>query len=96
MIHIEIMETGERRRIAHEIWITTNRNGIISTPHRVKALGVGDGETVWSLGGLAGYPEAKIITLSEYEEGLTPPDEDPELTAEEALAIMMGGTYETE
>lgn len=93
---IEIVETGERRKITRPVWITTNRNGVVATPHRVKAQGVGDGERIWSLGELEGYPLARIITLAEYEEGMTPPDEDPELTAEEALAIMMGGSYETE
>ena len=92
MICIEITNTGERRRIGNEVWITVNRNGIVITPHRALARGVGDGEQVWSLGELEGYPEAKLITLAEYEEGLTPPDPDPELTAEEALEIMMGGT----
>lgn len=95
-ICIEIIETGERRRIDRPIWITVNRNGILSTPHAVKALGVGDGEHIWSLGGLEGYPEAKKITLADYLETLTPPDPDPELTAEEALNIIMGGSYETE
>ena len=96
MIHIEIKETGERKRIEHEIWITTNRNGLLRTPHRVKAIGVGDGEQVWSLGELEGYPEARIITLAEYEEALGVQNADPELTAEEALAIIMGGSYEAE
>ena len=96
MICIEIAETGERLKIEREVWITANRNGIIITPHRVKAKGVGDGKQVWSLGELDGYPEARIITLAEYEETQTPPDEDPELTAEEALAVMLGGSYETE
>ena len=94
MIHIEITGTGERRRIEHEIWITANRNGPLATPHRAKARGIGDGEQVWSLGELEGYPEARIITLAEYLEA--PEDEDPELTAEEALNIIMGGSYETE
>lgn len=95
-ICIEILETRERLCLAEPVWIMTNRNGILRTPYRVKAQGVGDGVRVWSLGGLEGYPEARIITRAEYEETLTPPDEDPELTAEEALAIMMGGNYETE
>ena len=91
-ICILIPDTGERLKLDHPVWITTNRNGIVITPHRALARGVGDGEQVWSLGELEGYPEAKLITLAEYEEGLTPPDPDPELTAEEALEIMMGGT----
>lgn len=89
--YIEIIETGERRAIERPIWLTKNRNGILATPHRVKALGVGDGTTIWSLGSLEGYPEARLITRAEYEESLTPPDPDPELTAEEALDIIMGG-----
>lgn len=96
MICIEISETGECRRIEREVWITTNRNGIVATPHRVKAQGVGDGKSIWSLGGLEGYPGARIITLAEYEESLTEPESDPELTAEQALSIILGGSYETE
>lgn len=95
-ICIEIRETGERRRLDTPVWITTNRNGILRTPHRTKASGVGDGEEIWSLGELEGYPVARIITLAEYEEHLTPPDSDPELTAEEVLDIIMGGSYEAE
>ena len=96
MICLEICETGECRQIEKEVWITANRNGILTTPSRVKALGVGDGESVWSLGGLEGYPEARIITRAEYDERLSPPEEDPELTAEEALDIIMGGSYEAQ
>lgn len=91
-ICIEIVETGERRRIDNPIWITTNRNGLVVTPHRIKAKGVGDGEQIWSLGALAGYPEVKNITLAEYLEAQTPPEEDPELTAQEALEIILGGS----
>ena len=94
MICIEITETGERRRIENEIWITRNRNGVIRTPHRVKALGICDGEITWSLGTLEGYPEAKLITRAEYEERVAG-EEDPELSAEEALDIILGGSYET-
>lgn len=89
-------ESGECRRIEREVWITTNRNGIVTTPHRVKARGVGDGESIWSFGELEGYPRAEIIPLAEYEESLAPPETDPELTAEEALSIILGGSYETE
>lgn len=89
MICIETADTGERIRIGREIWITTNRNGVVATPHRVKAKGVGDGEKIWSLGELEGYPEAKLITLAEYQEAQ--PEEDPELSAEEALNILLGG-----
>lgn len=96
MVHIEIIGTGERRSIDRPIWLTKNRNGILATPHRIKALGVGDGETIWSFGTLEDYPEARLITRAEYEESLTPPDPDPELTAEEALNIILGGSYETE
>lgn len=95
-ICIEIIGTGERLHITAPVWITRNRNGILVTPHRHHALGVGDGTQIWSLGGLADYPEARIITRAEYEEALTPPDPDPELTAEQALQIMMGGSYEAE
>lgn len=74
MICIEIIETGERLRIEKEIWITANRNAPLITPHRRKALGVGDGINVWSLGKLDGFPVARLITLAEYEESLTPAD----------------------
>lgn len=94
MIHIEITEIGERRRIENEVWITVNRNGPLATPHRIKAMGVGDGEHIWSLGELEGYPEARIITLAEYLEAQA--EEDPELTAEETVNIMMGGRYEAQ
>lgn len=95
--YIEIAGSGERRCIEKPLWITTNRNGVLATPHAVKALGIGDGkENIWSLGELKGYPEARLITRAEYEETLTPPESDPELTEAEALAIMMGGSYETE
>ena len=94
-ICIEIIETGERRKLERPIWVTRNRNGILATPHRVKAGGVSDGETVWSLGQLDGFPEAKVITLAEYLEAQTEPDTDPELTAEEALNIILGGSYES-
>lgn len=87
---------GEVRRIESEIWITTNRNGPLATPHRIKARGVGDGEHIWSLGELEGYPEARIITQAEYLEAQAEEDPDPELTPEEALNIIMGGSYETE
>ena len=96
MICIEVKETGERRCIENEIWIAKNRSGIRRTPHRCKALGIGDGETVWSLGKLEGYPQAKLITLAEYLETQASPEEDPELTAEEALRIILGGSNEGE
>lgn len=95
-ICIEIIETGARRRIDSPLWLTCNRNGILITPHRIKARGLGDGEHIWSLGELEGYPEAKIITLAEYLETQAPPEEDPELNAEEALRIILGGDYESE
>lgn len=95
-ICIEIIETGESRRIEQPIWITTNRNGVLVTPHRVKAKGIGDGESIWSLGGLEGCPEAKLITRAEYEESLTLVESDPVLTAMAAMKIMMGGSYETQ
>lgn len=94
-IFVEIAETGERRRIVDPIWVTTNRNGLVTAPHRVKAKGVGDGKEIWSLGQLEGFPGAKLITLAEYGETLTPPESDPELTAEEALNIILGGSYES-
>lgn len=94
MICIEIIETGERLRIGQEIWVTVNRNGPVRTSQRVKARGVSDGDRIWSLGSLDGYPEAKLITLAEYGECLLDPD--PELTDAQALAIMMGGSHETE
>ena len=95
MIYIQT-EGGEVRRIENEVWITVNRNGIVATPHRIKARGIGDGERIWSLGQLEGYPGARIITLAEYLEAQVEEDPDPELTAEEALNIIMGGSYETE
>lgn len=96
MVYIEIIGSGECREIESPLWITRNRNGVLTTRYRAKAQGVGDGTTIWSLGKLEGYPEARIITRAEYEESLTPPDPDPELTAEEALNIILGGCYETE
>lgn len=93
---IEIIGTGERLCIEKPMWITRNRNGILTTPHAVRALGIGDGEQIWSLGSLDGYPEAAIITRAEYEERLTTSDPDPELTAAEALNIILGGSYEIE
>lgn len=95
MICIEVKETGERRCIENEIWITKNRSGIRRTPHRSKALGIGDGETVWSLGKLEGYPEAKLITLAEYLETLGEQGEEEELSAQETLDIILGGSDET-
>ena len=95
MIYIQT-EGGEVRRIENEVWITVNRNGSVATPHRIKARGIGDGERIWSLGQLEGYPGARIITLAEYLEAQVEEDPDPELTAEEALNIIMGGSYETE
>lgn len=95
-ICIEITRSGVCRRIEHPVWVTRNRNGVHATPHRVKAKGVCDGETIWSFGELEGYPEARIITLAEYEQTLGAAETDPELTAEEALNIIMGGSYETE
>lgn len=95
MICIEVKETGERRCIENEIWITKNRSGIRRTPHRCKALGIGDGETVWSLGKLEGYPEAKLITLAEYLETLGEQGEEEELSAQETLDIILGGSDET-
>lgn len=96
MICMEIMGSGERRRIDREIWVRRQSNGMVVACPRPRAQGVCDGENTWSLGELEGYPETKLIPLAEYEEGLTPPDPDPELSAEEALNIIMGGSYETE
>ena len=75
MVCMEITETGAHIRIDREIWITTNRNGIVATPHRIKAKGVGDGEKIWSLGELEGYPQARVITLAEYLETQPAPDD---------------------
>lgn len=91
MICMEIVETGERIMLENPLWLTRNRNGIHATPHRVKALGVGDGEQIWSFGSLEGYPAAKVITLAEYAEYSTPPDPDPELTDGEAFDIIFYG-----
>ena len=85
MICIEIADTGERVRIENEVWITTNRNGPIVTPHRIKAKGVGDGENIWSLGGLEGFPPGRIITLAEYLETRYLLEEDPELADRENI-----------
>lgn len=95
MIYIQT-EGGEVRRIENEVWITVNRNGIVATPHRIKARGVGDGERIWSLGELEGCPGARIITLAEYLEAQVEEDPDPELTPEETVNIMMGGRYEAQ
>lgn len=96
MICIEILETGARRRIDGEIWVRRQSNGTVVRCQRPRAQGVSDGAEIWSLGSLEGYPEAKLIPLAEFEESLAPPDTDPELTAEEALNIILGGSYETE
>ena len=90
-ICIEILETGDRRKIDRPVWVTVNHNGVLSTPHRIKALGVGDGVHIWSLGELEGFPEARIIPLAEYLETQGKVDPDPELSAEETLIILMGG-----
>ena len=90
-ICIEFVETGERRRIEDPVWITGNRNGILRTTHRAKALGVGDGEQVFSFGELEGFPVVKEIALSAWMEHQGEIDPDPELSAEEALYIIMGG-----
>ena len=95
-ICIEIIATGERRRIEGPLWIDRGRNGPFLTPHRIKAKGLGDGEQIWSLGGLEGYPEARLITLTEYLQSLAGEDPDPELTPEEALEIILGGNYEVQ
>lgn len=89
--YIQIIETGERRTIERPVWLTKNRNGILTTPHRVKAMGVGDGENIWSFGSLDGYPEARLITRAEYEESLYGPEAELQLTAQEALEIITGG-----
>jgi hypothetical protein len=96
MIYIEIVESGERLEIENQIWVTTNRNGIVVTPHRIKAAGVGDGTSIWSLGELEGFQPARIITFAEYMETQSLPDEDPKLSAEEALNIILGGNHESE
>lgn len=93
-ICIEILETGERKKIHRPIFITTNRNGMLVTTHWVKAQGVGDGEQIWSLGTLEGYPRAKKITLAEYLEVKGAEEVDPVATAQEALDILLGGNYE--
>ena len=92
MICVEILESGERRRIEREIWVHRQSNGMVVACPRPKAQGVCDGENTWSLGQLEGYPEARCIPLAEYLEAPGEPDSDPELTAEEALNIMMGGS----
>lgn len=53
-ICIEIIESGECRKLDRYFWFIRNRNGILATPHRCLALGVGDGEQIWSLGELEG------------------------------------------
>lgn len=96
MICIEIADSGERIKIDREIWVTENRNGILRTRYRCKALGVSDGSRIWSLGELKSFPGAKIITLAEYDEEPLVQEPDPELSAEEALNIILGGSYESE
>lgn len=96
MIWIRIVGTGEVRQIGEEIWVRRLDNGTVAACHRPQAQGVSDGAQTWSLKGLEGYPEAERITMSEYLEALDGADPDPELSAEEALNIIMGGSYETE
>ena len=93
---IEIVGTGERLCLEKPIWVLRNRNGLLRTRHRIKAMGVSDGEMVWSLGALAGYPEARIITRAEYEESLAETETDPELEDSQLVSILLGGSYETE
>ena len=90
MICIELAD-GSLRRIEHEIYVRRQENGAIVRCHKVHRQGVCDGEQTWSLGSLEGYPRAKVITLAEYLERPEPPSDDPELTAEEALGIILGG-----
>ena len=92
---IEIVGTGARKKIMAPVWIKQNRNGLLCTSHRHQARGIGDGEQIWSLGTLAGYPEAQIITLAEYLEAAAASDEDPELTEGQIVSILLGGSYET-
>lgn len=91
MICIEIEQTGETRRIDRPIWVRRLGNGTVAACHRPQAEGVSDGAETWSLGALEGYPAAKLITLMEHREP-DAQDDDPELTAEEALNILLGGT----
>lgn len=92
MVYIEIIESGERASIERPIWLTRNRNGILATPHRVKALGVGDGTENFSFGTLESCREVRLITRAEYEESLTVTETERQLTAQEALEIITGGT----
>lgn len=91
-IYIEIIETGARAAIERPIWLTRNRNGILATPHRVKALGVSDGTENFSFGTLEGCRLVRLITRAEYEESLTGPETELQLTAQQALEIITGGT----
>lgn len=60
---------GECLRIAREIYVARQKNGtLVRIPRRYGAQGVSDGEQTWSLGGLQGYPAARLITRAEYEE----------------------------
>ena len=62
-------DQGECRRIEREIWVVRLRNGtLVQSRRQFGAQGVSDGEQTWSLGGLQGYPTARIITRAEYEE----------------------------
>lgn len=93
-LYLELVGSGERICLEEPVWITRNRWGLLRTRYRVKALGVSDGERVFSLGKLEGYPRARIITRAEYEEGLS--QLDPELDDRQIVNILLGGGYETE
>lgn len=93
MICIEITGTGERRCLEYGFYIRRLSNGMVVRCHRVHAQGVSDGEQIWSLGSLEGYPGARIVTRAEFEESLVESDADPELSDGEALHYIMEGTY---
>ena len=96
MIWIKIEHTGEVRQLDRPVWVRRLSNGTLVVCRRPQARGVSDGAQTWSLGDLEGLPLARIITKCEYLAQAVPEDPDPELTAEEALNIILGGSYESE
>ncbi len=86
---IRLTATGEKRRMDNPVWVRAGRNGPLRC-HRVQAQGVGDGSVLYALpGSPLDYPAAEVISYAEYLENKVE-DSDPELSAEEALAIITG------
>lgn len=96
-------EAGTAVILEAPVYVYQDRRGRLLRCDRVKAQGVLSvtAEEIWQLQGKVPLERAAatvaVITRAEHDE-LASGDAgaDPELTAEEALNIMMGGTYEAE